>query len=162
MGIVTTSSATTFSQPAEVVYDFVSNPSNWVKAYPGTRHIGNLPSVPLKIGDTWEEAGANSEAVFTWQLAIAARPRIFVFTSVGLLGHGSDGSGGFEGRMTVSYEFTRPGHDVTLFTRTMTIEAYRDAPFPDEFFRVVNPTKIDAYHAAIARELDKEAASATV
>ena len=35
----------------------------------------------------------------------------------------------------------------------MTIEAYRDAPMPDGFFRIVNPAHIDEYHAAIARHL---------
>jgi hypothetical protein len=35
----------------------------------------------------------------------------------------------------------------------MTIEAYRYAPLPDKYFMVVNPANIDAYHAAIAREL---------
>ncbi len=58
-----------------------------------------------------------------------------------------------EGRITVSYRFTRPGQDVTLFARTMTIEAYKDAPLPDQLFQQVNPAKIDAYHAAVAREL---------
>ena len=36
----------------------------------------------------------------------------------------------------------------------MTIEAYKHAPLPDALFQQVNPAKIDAYHAAIARELD--------
>jgi hypothetical protein len=47
----------------------------------------------------------------------------------------------------------QPGDAITLFTRTMTIEAYKDAPLPDGFFRTVNPSNIDAYHAAVAREL---------
>jgi hypothetical protein len=55
--------------------------------------------------------------------------------------------------MTVEYRFTQPGGDVTLFTRTMTIEAYRDSPMPDGFFRIVNPERIDEYHAAIAQQL---------
>lgn len=58
-----------------------------------------------------------------------------------------------EGRITVQYRFTRPAEDITLFTRTMTVEAYQHAPLPDGFFRAVNPAKIDQYHAAIAREL---------
>ncbi|OHV06753.1 polyketide cyclase [Mycobacterium talmoniae] len=154
MGIVTTSSETAFAHPAETVYDFVTNPDNWTKTYPGSAHIGKLPEVPLRVGDVWEEAGPDGERVFTWQLAIAMRPRIWVFTSVGRLGHDRDGNGGLEGRMTIQYQFSRPGHDVTLFSRTMTIEAYKDAPLPDAFFRVVNPANIDAYHAAVARELD--------
>ena len=38
----------------------------------------------------------------------------------------------------------------------MTIEAYKHAPLPDGYFRMVNPAHIDAYHAAIARELARE------
>ena len=55
--------------------------------------------------------------------------------------------------MTIEYHFTQPGEGDTLFTRTMTIEAYRHAPLTDGFFRMVNPAHIDAYHAAVAREL---------
>ena len=58
-----------------------------------------------------------------------------------------------EGRISAQYRFTQPGEGITLFTRTMTVEAYKDAPMPDGFFRMVNPANIDAYHAAIAREL---------
>ena len=43
---------------------------------------------------------------------------------------------------------------ITLFKRTMTIEAYKDAPLPDDLFRIVNPANIDKYHAAIARQLE--------
>jgi hypothetical protein len=51
------------------------------------------------------------------------------------------------------------GTSETAFTqsairRTMTIEAYQDAPLPDRLFQQVNPAKIDAYRAAVARELD--------
>jgi hypothetical protein len=67
LGIVTTSSETAFARPPEILYDFVTNPANWTKTYPGSAHITNLP---------------------------------------------------------------------------------------DELFQQVNPAKIDAYHAAIARELD--------
>jgi hypothetical protein len=60
--------------------------------------------------------------------------------------------------LTVGLDSTCVDHtlaepDITLFTRTMTIEAYRYAPLPDKYFMVVNPANIDAYHAAIAREL---------
>jgi hypothetical protein len=81
------------------------------------------------------------------------RPSLFVFTSVGRLGHDRNGDGGMEGRITVSYRFTRPGQDLTLFSRTMTIEAYKHAPLPDELFQQANPANIDAYHDAVAREL---------
>lgn len=154
MGIVTTSSETAFSYPPERLYDFVTNPANWTKTYPGSAHIENLPDrLPLEVGDTWAEAGPDGERIFTWHLAIAMRPTLWVFNSVGRLGHDRAGDGGMEGRITVQYHFTRPADDVTLFTRTMTVEAYKHAPMPDGFFRAVNPAKIDDYHAAIAREL---------
>ena len=153
MGTVTSTSETAFTQSAETVYDFVTNPENWTKTYPGSAHIDNLPELPLKVGDTWDETGPDGDRIFTWQLAIAARPTIFVFNSVGRLGHFPDGNGGMEGRITVSYRFTRPGQDITLFSRTMTIEAHKHAPLPDQLFQQVNPAKIDAYHAAVAREL---------
>lgn len=149
---MTTSSSTTFPYPPEVVYDFVTNPVNWTKTYPGSHYVGNLDDLPLKVGDTWEEAGPDGDQIYTWHLAIAMRPTLWMFNSVGRLGHSRDGSGGMAGRITVQYHFTQPGPD-TLFTRTMTIEAYRDAPLPDRLFRVVNPAYIDRYHDAIAREL---------
>lgn len=157
MGIVTSTSETAFTQPAETVYDFVTNPENWTKTYPGSAHIGSLPQLPLKVGDTWQEAGPDGDRVFTWQLAIAVRPTVFMFNSVGRLGHDRDGNGGMEGRITVTYRFTRPGRDVTLFSRTMTIEAYRHAPLPDRLFQQANPARIDAYHEAVARELGRSA-----
>lgn len=157
MGIVTTTSETAFTQSAETVYDFVTNPLNWTKTYPGSAHIGGLPDLPLKVGDTWEEAGPDGDRIFRWQLAAAVRPTLFVFTSIGRLGHDRDGNGGMEGRITVSYHFTRPGQDVTLFSRTMKIEAYKHAPLPDQLFIQANPAKIDAYHEAVARELARSA-----
>ncbi len=153
MGIVTSTSETAFPQSAETVYDFVTNPENWTRTYPGSAHIGNLPELPLKVGDTWQETGPDGNRIFSWQLAIAVRPTLWVFNSIGRLGHDREGNGGLDGRITVSYRFTRPGQDITLFARTMTIEAYKDSPLPDELFTQVNPAKIDAYHAAVAREL---------
>lgn len=154
---MTTTSETAFTQSAETVYDFVTNPQNWTKTYPGSAHIGKLPELPLKVGDTWEEAGPDGKRIFSWQLAAAVRPTLFVFTSIGLLGHDRDGNGGMEGRITVSYHFTRPGQGVTLFSRTMTIEAYKHAPLPDALIAAANPANIDAYHEAVARELARSA-----
>jgi hypothetical protein len=91
LGIVTTTSETAFIQSAETVYDFVTNPENWTKTYPGSAHIGNLPELPPKVGDTWEEAGSDGDRIFSWQLAIAVRPSLFVFTSIGRLGHDRNG-----------------------------------------------------------------------
>jgi hypothetical protein len=154
MGIVTSSSETAFHHPPETVYDFVTNPTNWTKTYPGSAHIGGLPNrLPLEVGDTWTEAGPDGDRIFTWHLAMAMRPKLWVFNSVGRLGHDRDGNGGMEGRITVQYHFTQPGENITLFTRTMTIEAYKHAPLPDALFKQANPAHIDAYHAAVAREL---------
>lgn len=161
MGIVTTTSETAFSQSPEEVYAFITDPRNWTKTYPGSSHIEGLPDrLPLRVGDTWTEAGADNAKIYTWQLAMAMPPRLWVFNSVGKLGHDKDGNGGVEARITVQYHLSRPtgaieGGAVTLFSRTMTIEAYKDAPLPDEFFLTVNPANIDRYHAAIARELAK-------
>jgi hypothetical protein len=138
LGIVTTSSETTFKQSPEAIYDFVSNPANWTKTYFGGPIIRNLPDrLPLEVGDTWDEAHPDpqKDRVLTWQLAIASRPTLFVFSSVGRVGHDSEGNGGLEGRMT--------------------IETSKHAPLTDGFFRMVNPTYIDSYHAAVARELER-------
>jgi hypothetical protein len=35
LGIVTTSSDTAYTHTPEVIYDFVTNPANWTKTYPG-------------------------------------------------------------------------------------------------------------------------------
>jgi hypothetical protein len=115
---------------AEAVYEFVTNPANWTKTYPGSAHIGKLPGLPLKVGDTREEAGPGGDRIFNWQLAIADRPTPFVFNSVGRLGHDRQGDGGMEDRITVAYRFSRPGRHITLFSRTMTIEAYKHARCP--------------------------------
>jgi hypothetical protein len=154
LGIVTTTSETTFTQSPELIYDFVSNPNNWAHSYPGNPRISNVPALPLKVGDTWDESHPTHDRTFTWQLAVAMRPRLWVFNSVGRLGHDQDGNGGLEGRMTISYHFTRPGGDITLFTRSMTIEAPKGMPLPDKFFLIVNPARIDEYHEAIAAHLD--------
>jgi hypothetical protein len=135
LGIVTSTPETALTQSAETVYDFVTNPENWTKTYPGSAHIGNLPELPLKVGDTWQEAGPDGDRIFSWQLAVAVRPTLFVFTSLGRLGHDRAGNGGLDGRITVQYRFSRPGQDITLFARTMTIEARKDAPLPDRLFQ---------------------------
>ncbi len=112
-----------------------------------------MPDVPLKVGDTWVEGGPEGgDKLTTWHLAIAIRPRMWVFNSVGRLRHDRNGDGR-EGRITVTYRFTEPGPGITLFSRAMTIESYRDAPLPNKYFLTVDPANIDAYHAAVAREL---------
>jgi hypothetical protein len=71
------------------------DPANWTKTYPHSTHVGGLPEkLPLKVGDTWTESGPDAEKIFTWHLAIAMRPKMWVFNSVGGLGHDPDGNGG--------------------------------------------------------------------
>jgi hypothetical protein len=41
---------------------------------------------------------------------------------------------GLDGRITWSYRFTRPGQNITLSSRTTTIEAPKHAPLPDRLF----------------------------
>jgi hypothetical protein len=72
LGIVTTTSETAFTQSAETVYDFVTNPQNWTKTYPGSAHIGKLPPLPLKVGDTWEEADPDGNRAQTRPAARSA------------------------------------------------------------------------------------------
>lgn len=149
MAIVTTVNETTFAQPATQVYDFVSNPGNWPQAYPGSVLEEGLKSdLPLKIGDTWVETGPLGE-LYAWHVAIAVRPRIWVCSTFGLIGHNKDGSGGIEGRITVEYRFLRPGADITLFQRTMTVETYKESPMPDSVFASMNPTQSELYFANI-------------
>ena len=109
MGIVTTSSETTF----EPVHRRRSTTSSATRRT-GRRPIRaaqhrNLPDAAAEVGDTWTRRVRTARRVFTWQLAIATRPTLFVFSSVGRLGHDSQGNGGLEGRMTIEYHFTRPG-----------------------------------------------------
>jgi hypothetical protein len=79
LGIVTTTSETAFARSPETIYDFVTNPANWTKTYPGS-----------------------GDRVFTRHLAIAMRPRLWMFNSVGALGHDRDGKGGMNGRITAA------------------------------------------------------------
>ena len=132
MGIVTSTSETAFTQSAEAVYDFVTNPANWTKTYPGSMHIAKLPELPLQVGDTWEETGPDGGRIFSWQWpSPGGRPS------------------------SCSTRWVASVMTATLFSRTMTIEAYKDAPLPDQLFQQANPARIDAYHAAVARELSQ-------
>ena len=159
MGIVTTSSETAFKFSPEDDLRLRHQSGQLDQDIPRQQLHRQSGRLPLKVGDTWEEGGEDGDKIFTWHLALAARPKLWTFSSVGRLGHRRDGTGGMEGRITVQYHFTQPGQDCTLFTRTMTIEAPKDAPMPDGFFRIVNPANIDRYHAAIARELESVAAT---
>jgi hypothetical protein len=98
LGIVRTSSETAFARAPATIYDFVTNPANWPKTCPGSAHITNLPGhLPLKVGDIWQESGPDGDRIFAWQLAIAMRPKLWMFDSVGRLGHDRASNGGMEG-----------------------------------------------------------------
>ena len=153
MGVVTTVLETAFNHPREKVYDFVTDPSNWPKTYPGSEHFeGHGLTFPLKVGDSWTETGPKGEK-YTWHVAIAMRPTLWMSNTVGRIGHDGKGGGGMEGRITAQYHFTQPGGGITLFTRTLTVEAYRGITQPDAIFASLNPVYAEQYHAAIAREL---------
>src|ERR1700722_14121476 len=94
-----------FNHSAEKVYDFVSNPANWVKTYPGSEHEEGLPrDGALKAGDTWVETGPRGER-YSWQVAMAVRPSLWVCTTTGPHGHKADGTGGCEGRIGMQHCF---------------------------------------------------------
>lgn len=155
MGIITMVAEAAFDQPAERVYDFVSNPANWVKTYPGSEHEEGLPrDMTLKVGDTWVETGPRGER-YSWQVATAVRPSLWVCNTIGRLSHEADGSGGYEGRIAMQYRFLRPGGDVTVFQRTYQIETYAGSALPDFFLTSMNPIHAETYFAGIARELAK-------
>ena len=101
------------------------------------------------------EGGPDGTHIYTWHLAMAMRPKLWVFN----LGRQPRPRRRRErrqaGRITVQYHFTQPGQGITLFTRTMTIPRRLGiSPLPDGLFRVVNPANIDKYHAAVASELE--------
>jgi hypothetical protein len=155
MGIITMVAETVFNHSADKVYDFVSNPTNWVTTYPGSEHEEGLPrDRPLKVGDTWIETGPRKE-LYSWQVAMAERPRLWVCNTTGRLGYDADGSGGYEGRIIMQYRFLRSGGDVTVFQRSYQTETYAGSVLPDVFLTSMNPVHAETYFAGIARELAK-------
>lgn len=159
MGIVTMVARAAFEHPAEAVYDFVSNPANWVKTYPGSEDEEGLPGDKvLEVGDRWVETGPRGER-YSWQVAMARRPELWVCTTLGRLGHEKDGSGGVEGNIRIEYRFSRPGGGITLFERTYITESVPGVALPDIFLTSMNPAHAETYFEGIARELAKGAAS---
>jgi hypothetical protein len=155
MGIITMIAEKAFNHSAEKVYDFVSNPANWVKTYPGSEHEEGLPKEgALKVGDTWTETGPRGER-YSWRVAMAVRPTLWMCNTTGRLGHEADGSGGYEGRIVMQYRFLRPGSDITVFQRSYQTETYAGSVLPDVFFTSMNPVHAETYFAGIERELAK-------
>ena len=156
MGIIATSSETTFTQDPETLYDFVTDPNNWPKTYPGSGGIEGIDRLPLQVGDVWSESGrlGDLDCRYTWRLVTAERPWRFEFRSVGALAHDPDDhSGGFEGITTISYTFTRSGAGVTLFHRSMTTEVPKHGRMAPQVVAAHEPFAIDAYHDAVAAAL---------
>lgn len=60
MGILATSSETTFPQSPEDLDDFVTDPRNWPLTYPGSGAIEDIDTVPLQVGDVWSESGGSA------------------------------------------------------------------------------------------------------
>jgi hypothetical protein len=157
MATVTLVSEAAFNHPREDVYDFVSNPANWVKTYPGSTHEEGLPGdKTLKVGDTWTETGPSGDH-YSWIVAMTDRPSLWVCNTVGRLGHDGTGKGGFEGRIEIRYRFKPTAAGLTIFERTYQTEHYPGTPeLADIFFTSQNPKHAETYFAGIARELAKK------
>ncbi|KAI4638667.1 hypothetical protein J4E93_009968 [Alternaria ventricosa] len=107
MGVMTCTSSTIFNYPPEIIYDFVSNPSNWGRTYAGSSGLppGQNLSLPLKVGDVWTEKVALPNNTYhpQWVLEIADRGRKFAFRQVNNIAAGEDGSGGVKGYCWITY-----------------------------------------------------------
>jgi len=153
MGIVTMVAEAAFNHTPEDIYDFVSNPANWVKTYPGSKDEEGLPGTgQLKVGDGWVETGPSGER-YSWQVAMTLRPRLWVCNTLGRLGHGEDGGGGIDGRIQIEYRFLRVSDETTIFRRTYITESVEGSVLPDVYLTSMNPVHAETYFAGIAREL---------
>lgn len=155
MGIITMVAQAAFDHTPEVLFDFVTNPANWVKTYPGSKEEEGLPpEMPLKAGDCWAETGPRGER-YSWQVATTLRPSLWVCNTLGRLGHDRDGGGGVEGRIQIEYRFWSPGPGMTIFQRSYITESFEGTVLPDVFLTSMNPAHAETYFAGIARELAK-------
>jgi hypothetical protein len=154
MGLLTSTSESLFSQPAAQVYDFVTNPENWPLTYPGSTGVEGLRT-PLKVGDTWSETALldGLDCRFDWIVTSAQRPRLWEFQSLGRLAQNRDGSGGFDGVHTVTYEFLDPGDGLTLFRRRMSMRMPRHGRMHRSILLAYDPVNTDRYHEAVATYL---------
>lgn len=161
MGVISVTSETIFNYPPEIIYDFVSNPSNWGRTYAGSSGLppGQNLSLPLKVGDVWTEKVALPKNTYhpKWVLEIADRGRKFAFRQVNNVAAGEDGSGGVSGYCWITYTFMKAGHGLTLFTRNLTCELEKVVDVPDDLMLAMSrPSGIDKYHDAIKKLLDVE------
>jgi hypothetical protein len=101
MGKFSITSETAFAYPAEAIFDFVTDPSNWVKPYKSSSSSGtpskqarNL-TLPLEFGDEWTERVElpPNTHLSTWRLITVDRPRKFVFQQHNDIGRKEDGTG---------------------------------------------------------------------
>jgi hypothetical protein len=154
MSRLVSSSETVFEQPAEKIYDFVTNPVNWPLTYPGSTGVEGVDGT-LEVGDTWGETALldSFECRFDWRVITAVRPRMWAFQSIGNLAQNADGTGGFEGIHTVEYSFTDAGGGATLFRRTMTMELPKGGRMHRAIVLAYEPVFTDEYHAAVAKHL---------
>jgi hypothetical protein len=155
MGSISSSSETAFTQSPEELYDFVTDPRNWPMVFPGSTGIEGVDDLPLRVGHEWNEWGVLGDyhPHFTWRLFTAIRPVKWAFQNIGRLARNADGTGGFEGLMTVTYTFSSPGAGVTLFHRSMVTEVAKFEPMPQPIVLLHDPSSIDAYHEAVAKAL---------
>jgi hypothetical protein len=154
MGLLTSTSESVFTQPAEQVYDFVTNPENWPLTYPGSTGVAGVDG-PLRIGDTWSETALldGLECRFDWVVVMATRPKIWAFQSLGRLAQNLDGTGGFEGIHTVTYEFLAPGEGITLFRRSMSMRMPKGGRMHRAIMLAYDPINTDRYHEAVTKYL---------
>ena len=105
MGSFTVTSENVFTQSAEDIYDFISNPHNWPKTYRGSAGMESTVKTPLNVGDSWTETVrvGEFECRSTWTLLTAERPRKFEFRQVDNIGQRPDGTGGVDGFPTITY-----------------------------------------------------------
>ena len=161
MGVMTATSSTIFNYPPEIIYDFVSNPSNWGRTYAGSSGLppGQNLSLPLKVGDIWTEKVALPNNTYHPQLIfeIADRGRKFAFRQVNNIAAGEDGSGGVKGYCWITYTFVEAGCGLTLFTRNLTCELEKGVDVPEDLWLAMSrPSGIDKYHEKIKELLDEE------
>jgi hypothetical protein len=161
MGKFSITSETAFAHPAEVIFDFVSNPANWGRTYSGSGGVHEHLILPLKFGDTWTEKVSLPPNMYysTWTLITVERPRKFVFQQKNDIARTDEqGTGSVQGFTTISYTFEPDvGQGVTLSTRNLTCELPKGVGIPDDLLTVCcRPDGIDRYHAAVERELDEK------
>jgi hypothetical protein len=142
MGKFSITSETALSHPAEAVFDFVTDPSNWGKPYVRQqRHApqtSNLPHPPPKIRRRMDRACRTPAKHLPLHLAPHNRrlpSQVRFFQQHNNVGQKEDGTGGERGVCTISCTFEPDvGQGVTLFTRNLTCELPKGVGIPDDLF----------------------------